>query len=168
VVISMFCLMAVGMGFTMAPATESVMGSLPREKAGVGSAVNDATRQVGGALGVAILGSLLTTSYATSMEDATANLPAPAASAAGDSVGAAVQIAARIGGPEGAALVSSARAAFIDGMSTSLLVAAGFALAGALFAALFLPAREQHAQDVVEMRDTGSEIELVPMETTSH
>ena len=52
-VITVFCLMAVGMGMAMAPATESVMGSLPREKAGVGSAVNDTTRQVGGALGVA-------------------------------------------------------------------------------------------------------------------
>ena len=49
-------IMAVGMGLTMAPATESVMGSLPRAKAGVGSAVNDTTRQVGGALGVAVIG----------------------------------------------------------------------------------------------------------------
>ena len=57
-VISFFmCVMAAGMGMTMAPATESVMGSLPREKAGVGSAINDTTRQVGGALGVAIIGS---------------------------------------------------------------------------------------------------------------
>ena len=56
-VISFFMVMAAGMGMTMAPATESVMGSLPREKAGVGSAINDTTRQVGGALGVAIIGS---------------------------------------------------------------------------------------------------------------
>jgi Na+/melibiose symporter-like transporter len=156
-----------GMGTAMAPATEAIMGAVPKDNAGVGSAVNDATRQIGGALGVAILGSLLSTSYASSMEDATANLPAPAASAAGDSVGAAVQVAARLGGPEGAALVSSARAAFIDGMSTSLLVAAGFALAGALFAAVFLPAREPHTDEAGEMRDTGNEIELVPVETTS-
>ena len=57
--ILLFCLMAVGMGMVMAPATESVMGSLPREKAGVGSAVNDTTRQMGGALGVAIIGSVV-------------------------------------------------------------------------------------------------------------
>ena len=56
--------MAVGMGMTMAPATESVMGSLPREKAGVGSAVNDTTRQMGGALGVAIIGSVVSSVYA--------------------------------------------------------------------------------------------------------
>ena len=62
-VISYFMLMAAGMGMTMAPATESVMGSLPREKAGVGSAVNDTTRQVGGALGVAIIGSAVSSVY---------------------------------------------------------------------------------------------------------
>ncbi len=157
-----------GMGTAMAPATEAIMGAVPKDNAGVGSAVNDATRQVGGALGVAILGSLLTTSYSSSMEDATASLPAPVASAAGDSVGAAVQIAARLGGPDGAALISSARSAFIDGMSTSLLVAAGFALAGAIFAAVFLPAREQHEDALVEMRDTGNEIDLVPVKTTGH
>jgi len=159
-----------GMGTAMAPATEAIMGAVPKDHAGVGSAVNDATRQVGGALGVAILGSLLSTSYASSMEDATANLPAPAASAAGDSVGAAAQVAARLGGPEGAALISSARTAFVDGMSTSLLVAAGFALTGALFAAIFLPSR---APKEDEMRDTHAEIGLVPQdrltqETTGH
>ena len=57
--------MSVGMGMTMAPATESVMGSLPREKAGVGSAVNDTTRQMGGALGVAIIGSVSSSIYAS-------------------------------------------------------------------------------------------------------
>ena len=64
VVISFFVVMAAGMGMTMAPATESVMGALPREKAGVGSAVNDTTRQVGGALGVAIIGSVVSGAYA--------------------------------------------------------------------------------------------------------
>jgi len=64
-VISFFMVMAAGMGMTMAPATESVMGSLPREKAGVGSAINDTTRQVGGALGVAIIGSVVSSVYAT-------------------------------------------------------------------------------------------------------
>jgi EmrB/QacA subfamily drug resistance transporter len=63
-VIANMCLMAVGMGLTMAPATESVMGSLPRAKAGVGSAVNDTTRQVGGAMGVAVIGTLVASSYA--------------------------------------------------------------------------------------------------------
>ena len=67
--ISVFCVMAVGMGMTMAPATESVMGSLPREKAGVGSAVNDTTRQIGGALGVAVIGSVVSSVYAGNVTD---------------------------------------------------------------------------------------------------
>ena len=71
-VITLFCLMAVGMGMTMAPATESVMGSLPREKAGVGSAVNDTTRQVGGALGVAVIGSVVSSVYAHHVDDVAA------------------------------------------------------------------------------------------------
>jgi Na+/melibiose symporter-like transporter len=157
-----------GMGTAMAPATEAIMGAVPKDNAGVGSAVNDATRQVGGALGVAILGSLLSTGYTSSMEGVTANLPAPAASAANDSVGAAVGIAARLGGPEGAALASAARAAFIDGMSTSLLVAAGFALTGAIFAAVFLPAHAAGEEESGPMRDTQDEIEFVPLETTGH
>ena len=61
------CCSASGMGLAMAPATDSIMGSLPREKAGVGSAVNDTTREVGGALGVAILGSILAASYSSTM-----------------------------------------------------------------------------------------------------
>src|SRR6185312_16859870 len=64
-VITLFTLMAVGMGMVMAPATESVMGSLPREKAGVGSAVNDTTRQMGGALGVAVIGTMVASVYAS-------------------------------------------------------------------------------------------------------
>jgi hypothetical protein len=117
------------------------MGSLPRAKAGVGSAVNDTTRQVGGALGVAIIGSLLSTAYGSSMEAATQGLPAPAGDAARDSVGGALGVAAQLG-PQRALLADTARAAFVDAMGTSVLVAAGFALAGALVALLFLPARE--------------------------
>src|SRR5690606_16976218 len=68
-----------GMGMAMAPATESVMGSVPKANAGIGSAVNDTARQVGGALGVAALGSLLSTAYSSSMSAVTAALPAPLA-----------------------------------------------------------------------------------------
>ncbi len=153
-----------GMGSAMAPATESIMGAVPRENAGVGSAVNDTTRQVGGALGVAILGSLLSTTYSASIEDTTVALPPDLAAAAGDSVGAALGVAAQLSGPQAMALANAARAAYVDGLALSLLVAAAFALAGALFAAIFLPAR---ALEDDEMRDTREEIELVPIETTS-
>ncbi len=141
-----------GMGSAMSPATDSIMGAVPEENAGVGSAVNDTTRQVGGALGVAILGSLLATSYSNSIEPVTGALPPDAAHAASDSVGVALGVAARIGGPEGQALAAAARSAFVDAMGTTALVASGFAVAGALVALIFLPAREQPREPVEPAR----------------
>jgi len=70
------------------------MGSLPREKAGIGSAMNDVVREVGGTLGIAVLGSILTSGYGSGMNDATGGLPPEAAEAASDSVGAAHEVAA--------------------------------------------------------------------------
>jgi len=126
--------MGLGMGMTMAPATESIMGSLPRAKAGVGSAVNDTTRQVGGALGVAILGSLLASTYRSSLGTGVSE-------AARASVGGALLTARDLGGDQGAALARAAKAAYVDGMGVGVLVAAGVALAGAAIALLFLPSR---------------------------
>ncbi|HTJ77010.1 MAG TPA: MFS transporter, partial [Acidimicrobiales bacterium] len=141
--------MGVGMGMTMAPATESIMGSLPRAKAGVGSAVNDTTRQVGGALGVAILGSLLASSYRSSLGSAVPE-------AAKASVGGALEVARSLGGDQGAALAHAARHAYVNGMGVGVLVAAGVALVGSLVALVFLPSRarlevEPHAEEVVEI-----------------
>jgi EmrB/QacA subfamily drug resistance transporter len=133
-------IMGFGMGMTMAPATDSIMGSLPLAKAGVGSAMNDTTRQVGGALGVAVLGSVLASTYSAAMTPLVTALPPPAAELALDSVGGAARVAAEIG-EAGAALVRAASSAFVDGMGNAALVAAGVALAGAMVAAVFLPAR---------------------------
>jgi EmrB/QacA subfamily drug resistance transporter len=134
-------ILGTGMGLTIAPATESIMGSLPLAKAGVGSAMNDTTRQVGGALGVAVLGSILASSYASAMAPAIQGLPAPAGAAAGDSIGGAVEVAVQIGGTSGEALLQTARSAFANGMSDALIVATLVAFAGALVALFFLPAR---------------------------
>lgn len=130
-----------GVGVAMTPATESIMGSLPQAKAGVGSAVNDTTREIGGALGVAILGSLLASSFAGGMGDVAATLPAGAAEIARDSLGGALAVAQQVGGATARTLVDSARTAFVDGTSLAMLVGAGSALAGAAVALLFLPAR---------------------------
>ncbi|MCB1002628.1 MAG: MFS transporter [Acidimicrobiales bacterium] len=143
--------MAVGMGLTMAPATESIMGSLPLTKAGVGSAVNDTTRQVGGALGVAVMGSLLASAYGAKMADFLAGLPTAvpdaAASAIEDSVGAAVNVAAGLPGPAADALTGAARTAYVEAMGTSLWLAAGVALLGAIVALVALPARATVPED---------------------
>ncbi|HEX9122721.1 MAG TPA: DHA2 family efflux MFS transporter permease subunit [Actinomycetota bacterium] len=134
-------ILGVGMGMTMAPATESVMGSLPLAKTGVGSAMNDTTRMVGGALGVAVVGSVLSSAYAAGIAPALSAVPDPrVAAAAGDSIGAAVAIAHRVG-PAGQPLVDAARVAFVDGMGSAVLVAAGVAALGALAALASLPSR---------------------------
>jgi hypothetical protein len=135
-------LLGIGMGLVVAPATESIMGSLPLAKAGVGSAMNDTTRQVGGALGVAVLGSILAASYAAAIQVALQGAPPQVAQTAGDSIGAATSIAAQLG-PHGQGLLEAARAAFIQGMGDALLVGAGVAALAALLVLLFLPARAQ-------------------------
>src|SRR6266516_3318178 len=138
-----------GMGATMAPATASIMGSLPPAKAGVGSAMNDTTRQVGGALGVAVLGSVLSSAYHDKITPALSRLPRPAASAARDSVGEALGVASRLGSSgsaTGAAagrhLAEIARGSFVHAMNDVALVAAGVALLGAIVALTLLPARD--------------------------
>ena len=100
----------------MTPATEAIMGSLPKEKAGVGSAMNDVLREVGGTLGVAVLGSLLASKYADGMEDSTSSLPDPVASASLDSVDAAHVVAAQARGRRAVSLIASADQAFLAAM----------------------------------------------------
>ncbi len=132
--------LGLGMGATMAPATDSIMGSLPLAKAGVGSAMNDTTRMVGGALGVAVIGSIVSSGYTSSIQPTLAMLPSQAAAVAGDSIGGALQVAGRIG-PAGDQLSSAARLAFVDAMGNAVLVAAAVALFGAMIVLAFLPSR---------------------------
>ena len=148
-VIVRMMLMASGMSLTMAPATESIMSSLPLAKAGVGSAVNDTTRQVGGALGVAIIGSALSSIYASKMGDFLAGAPikGPGASAIKESLGAALGTAkhlARSAPDFAAALAHAANWAFVDGMQVGILIAAAATLAGAVVAFLWLPAHARY------------------------
>lgn len=133
-------ILGVGMGTAMAPATDSVMGSLPLAKAGVGSAMNDTTRQIGGALGVAILGSVLASIYSSTMEPLVTSLPPQAAEHASDSIGGAFTVAAEAG-DLAAPLIEAAKSAFIDGMGVAVWLAVGVAVAGAVVTWLFLPAR---------------------------
>jgi DHA2 family multidrug resistance protein-like MFS transporter len=130
-----------GMGLVMAPATESIMASVPLAKAGVGSAMNDTTREVGGALGVAVLGSVFSSAYATEIGPALSGLPAGLADSARDSVGAATIIAGEIGGQAGRALAAASKIAFVDSLSSTLLIAAAIAMVGAVVTLLLLPSR---------------------------
>lgn len=154
-------LLGFGMGTAMAPATDSIMGALPMEKAGVGSAVNDTTREVGGALGVAILGSLGAAGYHSSMDDSSvvAVLPQQAREIARDHVGGAFEVARRLG-TQAQPLVTEANEAFVNAMSGTLRIAALFALAGALVAAVFLPSRPDDGPGLDTEHEGGERLAL--------
>ena len=130
-----------GLGLTAAPATESIMGSLPRDKAGVGSAVNDTTRELGGTLGVAILGSVFSSMYVRRLDrsDTVTELPTELQEATAESVGAAQAIAERLG-DAGPAYLADVNDAFLSGLTVACWVSTGIALAGAVFAHRYLPA----------------------------
>jgi EmrB/QacA subfamily drug resistance transporter len=132
--------MATGMALTMAPSTTSIMSSLPLRKAGVGSAWNDTTRELGGALGVAVVGSLAASQYASGLRAAVGGVPERAAHAAQASVGAAVQVSARLPGGIGPQLARAARSAFVDAMGVALLVSAGVAFLASFLVGRYLPA----------------------------
>jgi hypothetical protein len=96
-IVGQMVLAGLGMGLTTAPATEAIMGVVPKGKAGIGSAVNDATRELGATLGVAIIGSVYASLCASGIRDAAGSLPPPALDAASDSIGAALTVAGQLG-----------------------------------------------------------------------
>jgi EmrB/QacA subfamily drug resistance transporter len=136
-------MLGVGAGLVIPSGTASVMGSLPRQHTGVGSATNGAFLQIGGALGVAVIGSLLATRYQDHVATALApyHIPAAALATILGSLGGALAVAAHVGGILGVALAHLARSAFISGMDLGLAVGAVVALAGALLAVVALPGR---------------------------
>jgi hypothetical protein len=167
-VLGPFIIMGLGMGLTMAPAIEAIMGSLPRAQAGVGSAMNSSVMQVGGAMGVAVIGSVLASGYRSVIGGTLAGhaVPAVAATAIKSSVGGALEVAHRAPGALGAALAVVARHGFVHGMGLAMPVAAGVALAGALVVLIFLPARAEGDPDAAPPADeprSQAEADLEPM-----
>jgi hypothetical protein len=136
-------LYGLGMGLTSAPATEAIMGVVSKEKAGVGSAVNDATRLLGGTLGVAIIGSVYASIYGARLTSRLPSLPPGLDNLAHSSVGSALGVAQHLaaGGSSrlSGGVARAASNAFIHGLSVGCLVAGGVALAGAVMAAFLLP-----------------------------
>jgi EmrB/QacA subfamily drug resistance transporter len=151
-----------GMGLTSAPATEAIMGVVPKAKAGLGSAVNDATRLLGGTLGVAVIGSVYASLYASRLTSALpARFPATVDRTAHASVGAALTVAGKVthaGHPAlASAIHSAANSAFFHGFSTANYLAAGVTAAGAVMALAFLPAHPTTSgEDMPEVRAVGS------------
>jgi EmrB/QacA subfamily drug resistance transporter len=137
-----FFVMGTAMAHIMPPATVSIMQSLPREKAGSGSAVNNTFRQVGGAMGVAVLGSMLSARYRDGIDGRleALRLPEGVRHAAGESIEATLALAARLG-PAGRELADPAKNAFIDAMHVTVVGSAAVALLGALVVAVWLPGK---------------------------
>jgi hypothetical protein len=144
-IIAGMALMAAGLAFTTGPATEAIMGALPPAKSGAGSAVNDTTRELGGTLGVAIVGSVLNSAYGAHVASALTRLGAPhaAVSEARQSIVAGLITATRFPPPARAAAVGGVRDAFVTGLHGGSAVAAGVTAVAALIALAFLPARHR-------------------------
>ncbi len=131
--------LALGMALTMTPLTTLIMASVPLGKAGVGSAMNDTTREFGGALGVAVLGSVVTSVYTSQLAPAVAQLPAAAREMASSGLAGALGVAGELG-EAGPPVVAAAMEAFVDGMAAAALGGAVVVTAAAVLAWFLLPA----------------------------
>ncbi|MEV0740221.1 hypothetical protein AB0I51_30790 [Streptomyces sp. NPDC050549] len=139
-------LLGLGAGLVVPASLDSLMGTLPQGDTGVGSATNGVSVQLGGALGVAVIGSLLTTRYQDRMGPPLApyRLPQGVSDTVLGSLGGALGLAGRVGGTAGRMLAELARSAFVSGMGLGLSVGAVVAAGGAVLAFAALPSRPRH------------------------
>jgi EmrB/QacA subfamily drug resistance transporter len=144
-IVASMILMAAGLALTTGPATDAVMGALPPAKAGAGSAVNDTTREVGGTLGVAVVGSVMSSIYGPHLADALSALgaPAPAVAAARESVVAGLAVVQQLPASAQAGAGVAVREAFMDGLQSGSLIAAATTFLAAIVVLIFLPARHR-------------------------
>ena len=151
-----------GIALTMSPMTAAIMSAVPPRRAGAGSAMNDATRELGAALGVAVLGSVAASRYAAGITDAISSLPAVEKAAAGASLGAALQTAARLPAQAAAELTSAAENAFVSGIHLVAIVGAVLAASASLLVLRFLPRQiTQHSGTQEEVSEAENVAALV-------
>jgi hypothetical protein len=141
--------MSTGIGLCTAPTTSAVMGAVPDEKQGVASAVNDATREIGAALGIAVAGSILAAQYGSLIGPRLAGLPDQVRAPATDSLAQALAVAEEMG-PTGARLAGVAQSAFLESMNASLLVLAVVITVAAVLVGLWAPGRDGRQLKAVE------------------
>jgi EmrB/QacA subfamily drug resistance transporter len=144
----LFFLQGAGMGSVMPPATEAVMSVVPRERAGSGSALTNTARQVSGALGVAVLGSILAQVYRTQLSPHLTQLPSAAKGAASASITGSQAVASTLG-PAGRALADAADTAFVHAMHVTTLISAAITLLGVFVVLAWMPGRAARGQDAV-------------------
>jgi hypothetical protein len=160
-VVGGYAIMAFGMGSTMTPATDSIMGSIPASKAGVGSAMNDTTRQLGGAMGVAVLGTVMNSVYLEHIAGLEANpalsqLPEQALAAINSSIQGAHIVAEQIPVPQLSQLIAdTVDEAFVLGMTEALWIGALIAGSAALLTFIILPAKIRRAEEAPEDVSAG-------------
>ncbi|MGH9246157.1 MAG: MFS transporter [Acidimicrobiales bacterium] len=160
VLLAAMLVMASGMAITAAPATGSIMSAVPLAKAGVGSATNDTTRELGGALGIAVFGTIVNSAYRANVNLGGLDLPASAAAQAEESVGAAAGVAAQLGNA-GAAVVDRAAHAYTDAFNLASTISIVVVVAAALAVwRTFSPAKEQAARDDAAL--AAAPVDLAP------
>jgi hypothetical protein len=130
-----------GIGLCTAPTTSAIMGAVPDEKQGVASAVNDTTREIGAALGIAVAGSMLAAQYSRAVEPALTDFPPQVREPAANSLAEALAVSERIG-PQGARLAELAQTAFVEAMDASVLVLGVVTAVAAVFVAIWAPGRD--------------------------
>lgn len=140
--------MMIGISAAMTPGTNILMSAVPRNRSGMGSAMNDTTRELGGALGVAVLGAILSAAYAANVRDAASILPAAAQDAVEGSLAAAIAVADKLGAAAGP-LLDAAKEAWMSALGTASLTAAGIIFVASVIAFIALPKHSDKASDIL-------------------
>ena len=141
-------ILSTGIGFCTAPTTSAIMGAVPDQKQGVASAVNDTSREMGGALGIAVAGSILAGRYSNELAPRLADFPVPVRGPATDSLAKAVQVAGKLG-PQGNHLAEVSKAAFLAAMHASTMVMAVIVAVAAVLIGLWAPGRDERQLSLV-------------------
>ncbi len=149
-------ILGAGVGLSMSPSTAAITASLPEEKQGVASALNDTVREMGGAVGIALIGSVLNSAYQANIEPTTSALPPGLAEPVNEGIGGALGVTAKMGS-DGTALLDAARQAFVDGMVPALLLGAGLSLAAAIYTALRGPKTAAEAEPRLHPTDQSTQ-----------
>ncbi|MDP2290062.1 MAG: DHA2 family efflux MFS transporter permease subunit [Actinomycetota bacterium] len=152
-----------GTGLAMTPGTTAITGSLPEDKQGVASALNDTVREFGGAIGIALVGSLLNAGYKSSVSEATVGLSPELAESVKDGIGSTFAVAPQLGA-DAPRVIEAARNAFVDGWALSMWASAVAALVAAVFVWVWIPkgtsALGSDALDLVPVEDDDEQLVL--------
>ncbi|HVU68292.1 MAG TPA: MFS transporter [Ktedonobacteraceae bacterium] len=159
----MLLMLGFGLGVTMVPATTAIMSTLPLNRAGVGSAATDTAQETGNALGVAIMGSILTAAYHASMDASplVQALPSPIRTLVRDSLGGAMAVTAQLGA-QGQAVASLAQTAFVQAIAPTVLIGAAISCCGALIALFFIPRRINRQTSADELEPVSETTAVSP------